>query len=93
MGWSCRADASRAMERLEAACRRSTGSQNVFLAGGRQFFWEIDREEYDDGRITGQWFVFVGKNACEEMGRWTIDPNGTEMIGGHKWMRDRVAES
>ena len=93
MGWSCRADASRAMDLLELACRQFEGSSNVFHVGYSRFSWEIDCKEHEDGRITGEWFALIGDRHCEPRGQFTIVPDGSELIGGHKWMRDAVSGS
>ena len=93
MGWSCRAEASRAMERLELACRPFEASSNVFHVGDSRFFREIDREEYEDGRVTGEWFAMIGDRHCEPRGRFTIVADGSELVGGHKWIRDAVSVS
>jgi hypothetical protein len=86
MGWSCTKAASDAMERLTAQCVRATGSQNRFPSGVTLGFWEIDRVEYDDGRITGEWYEEVDFKYCVERGKFTISPGGV-MSGGHPWMR------
>jgi hypothetical protein len=91
MGWSCRADAHAAMRRVDDACHRLTGTNNTFLAEGRKWFYEIDREEYEDGRITGVYLLFEGENLASRIGTFVISPDGRTMSGGHKWMRDAMA--
>lgn len=86
MGWSCTRLAGDAADRLTTECVKATGSQNHFVNGGRSFFWEIDRVEHDDGRITGEWYEEVGSKYCVERGKFTILPKGT-MADGHPWMR------
>jgi hypothetical protein len=87
MGWSCTKAASQAMERLTAQCVRKTGSQNRFpITRTRLGFWEHDLVEYDDGHITGEWFMEVGPDRCCKGGDFIISPGGV-MSGGHPWMR------
>jgi len=56
MGWSCSLGASDSLETIERYCRNgSTGMINVFSKRKTSwYFYEVDKTEYQDGRITGK---------------------------------------
>ena len=76
MGYSCRTDAMRTLERLQAAYQ-AEDSSNVFQVPPslHKYFWEIGQENAD-GRITGRVFQFVGADSVIPAGRFCISPDG-----------------
>ncbi len=74
MGWSCRREASEILKKWEAACRAQTGSQNVFRVGSREYFFEIDETEYNDGAVTGA--------ISETTSTWSDGSVGTAVSAG-----------
>jgi hypothetical protein len=88
VGWSCTTAASRTLGKLTRACVVATGSQNVFRANGERFFWENDREDYDDGRVKGVVYKMVGEG-CVAYAHFEIEPSGL-LAYGHKWMHDAL---
>ena len=79
MGWSCSKEASKAMERISAACRTQTNTQNAYrVIGGVEFFWEASRKEHEDGAITGSIFPMSGGG---RVGTFRIEPDGTMSKG------------
>ena len=76
MGYSCRTDAMRTLERLQAA-HRVGDSNNVFqvLPSAPKYFWEIGRENVD-GRITGRVFRIVEADSAVLVGVFCIAPGG-----------------
>jgi hypothetical protein len=77
MGWSCRADAGATLDKWTAACVAQTGSQNTYTVDGVQYFFEVSRHEYDDGRITGQIFRMEANNMCRKVSSFRINPDGS----------------
>jgi hypothetical protein len=84
MGWSCSAAANRTLETIEAACEASREGKidenvsNVFYADGRRYFYELDRQEHDDGGITGDIIESPGDtDTCRKVGTFRIDGDGT----------------
>jgi hypothetical protein len=82
MGWSCRVEASEVERIWSAACVGSSGSQNVWEAGGRWYMYEISHKEHDDGAITGRISRFEGdprgkdSNMARTAGSFRIEGNG-----------------
>ena len=78
MGYSCRTDAMRTLERLQTA-HRVEDSNNVFQVppSAHKYFWEIGQENAD-GRITGRVFQFVDTDTDTVIpaGRFCISPDG-----------------
>lgn len=76
MGYSCRTDAMRTLDRLQAA-HRVEDSNNVFQVppSSYKYFWEIGRENAD-GRITGRVFWFIDADSAVLAGHFCIDPDG-----------------
>lgn len=89
MGWSCRVEASRTMDRFSDLCFAHSGQTNVWKAGAYFYMWEISRTEHRDGAITGRVFRFAlgfdpqsregGK--CYPKGSVHINPDGTVARG------------
>ena len=77
MGWSCRADAGRTLDAWGRACQESTGSSNTFKVNGETYFFEVSRNEYNDGRITGSVWRFVDGERCVRAGNFHIEGDGT----------------
>lgn len=82
MGWSCRAEASDVMKAWTAACVADTGSANVFVVKGTEYFWELSRTEHYDGAITGTIMKVVEKRAdgvsmAVRSGTFRIEGDGT----------------
>jgi hypothetical protein len=82
MGWSCRKEASETMGRWTAACVAQTGSSNVYLMDGREYFWELSQKEHDDGAITGAIVEVVekrldGSSTAKSAGTFRINPDGS----------------
>ena len=76
MGWSCAKAAAETMDSWVDACVKQTGSQNVFAANGKRYFWEVSNREYRDGAITGTVFAFVGESEARQVGSFRIDGDG-----------------
>ena len=82
MGWSCRKDAARTLDKVSAFCIKSTGNGNTWVRvlpnGAERFFYETSRREYEDGRICGQVFRIIGNPAtsCRRVGSFRIEGNG-----------------
>lgn len=77
MGWSCRADAARTLERWEKACRESTGSSNTWVEDNAVFFYELDNVEHDDGAITGEIWRGTSPGRAVPAGKFRIEGDGT----------------
>jgi hypothetical protein len=76
MGWSCRREASETMQKWTAACVAQAGSQNVYEANGKRYFWEVSRVEHEDGAVTGTILVMCSRNMARPVGRFRIEPDG-----------------
>ena len=78
MGWSCRADAAKTMDKWTTACQTQTGKSNVFKAkDGSEYFWETSATEHADGAITGSVYKFLTDSKCVKSSTFRIEPNGT----------------
>lgn len=87
MGWSCRADAAKTMDRITLACVGRTNSQNTWRDDkGNQWFWEISRREHDDGAITGGIFRMLPNNFASACGSFRIEGSG-EVSRGPVWFK------
>ena len=78
MGWSCRTDAMKTMDRWIEKCVAQTGSQNVFNSDGTKYFWENSCRELADGGIGGKVFCMTE----DSQGVGTASLIGTFRIGG-----------
>lgn len=76
MGWSCRADAARTADKWSEACRKSTGSSNVWTENGKRYFYETSNTEHRDGAITGTIWRFIGNEHAVRAGSFRINPDG-----------------
>lgn len=91
MGWSCRADASRTMDKVTAACVKQTDMQNTFEVGGSKYFYDISRTEHNDGAITGTVFKFLPDGEhCRKSGSFRIEGDGT-FSRGPAWMKQAAS--
>ncbi len=97
MGWSCRADAARTMERWDKACRESTGMSNVWKDGDDEFMYELSSKEHDDGAITGTIEKRVAGPASnpdglyyKRAGTFRINGDGT-IARAPAWLKDAGA--
>lgn len=87
MGWSCRTDAANTLDKIEKACRLSTGSQNCIKQGEDEFFFDVSRTEHNDGAITGSVFKFTpSKTHCRKAGSFRIEGDGT-VTRAPAWMK------
>jgi hypothetical protein len=79
MGWSCRADAAKVMDKMTQYCIEQTDSQNRYKdAKGNEYFWELSRTEHDDGAITGTiWKLINGGTHCKRSGSFRIEGDGS----------------
>jgi len=86
MGWSCRIETSKTIERLQDACVASTGSSNtVELPGGRRYFFELSNREYADGHATGRVFRTINDTQALPRERFSISPEGK--VKGPAWLQ------
>ena len=81
MGWSCRAEVSDVLHAWSDACVRNCRSQNSFKVGSATFFFDTDREEYDNGAATGNIFEMLPSNTCRVVGTFSISPDGLVTFG------------
>ena len=67
------------------------GNERVLRArlSDARFFWEHDRTEYGDGRVTGVVYRMAGEG-CVAYAHFEIEPSG-HLAYGHKWMHDALA--
>lgn len=76
MGWSCSDAAGKTMDRWVAKCRKETKQSNVFEVNRVRYFWEEDREEFEDGSIKGEVFMQLNADRCRSAGRFHIGGDG-----------------
>lgn len=91
MGWSCRKEVGDTLDKLQAACVRSTGMSNVWNVMGTRYMFELDSREYSDGRATGDVMKFCPapmENYAVKVGRFTIRANGSLSKRTHGAMID-----
>jgi len=93
MGWSCTDKAMKTMDVVSTLFSSDEGS-NVFESGGKRYFYDTDGVEHDDGRITGEVYVFVGNGLSKARlaGRFEIAADGVirEFHGLTEEMRQLV---
>lgn len=92
MGWSCRADASRVLEQMTAACVTSTGMSNTYEVKGQRYFFEVSRTEHHDGAITGAVMKMSpadaqGRCFCTRAGSFRINGDGS-IARAPKFLKD-----
>lgn len=79
MGWSCRADAAKTLDKFTAACVQSTGNSNGFEADGERYFFEVDDFEHEapyDGAISGEIYRHINDTQCVKAGSFFIEGDG-----------------
>lgn len=76
MGWSCARRAAYRLDAITNACVKETGSQNVYLDGGRRFMWETSRREHVDGAITGTIYALDDNGYIQKRSSFRIDGDG-----------------
>jgi len=80
MGWSCTQEVSETLQRISDSMYAQSGSQNVWVVGGREFFFEISRREYANGQATGSVYeMYTDPTGCRRahrIGTLAIGPNG-----------------
>lgn len=74
MGWSCRADAMKAFQKIEKALCLGK-SQNEYRLNGTTYMIETSRVEHDDGAITGSLFNLTAWTG-RPCGSFRISPDG-----------------
>jgi hypothetical protein len=75
MGWSLSAAAGRTLEQWTAVCAEHTGTSNTFVYKGREYFFEIDRDEYETGAVTGKVYAMRAPG-CSGIGSFKIEGSG-----------------
>ena len=74
MGFSFTAKAGDSLRVLEDFCYKQTGATNTFInSRGKKLFFEIDRIDHVDGKITGDLIDF---NTCDLIKKFEISNNG-----------------
>lgn len=81
VGYSCTAAANRTLDAISEACYQQTKAANVYRHNGKDYFWEVGRENAD-GAITGTIYQYSGprtnpKTTVTKAGSFRINPNGT----------------
>lgn len=80
MGWSCARAAAETLDKCSEACRKSSGSSNVWKDGDSKYFYEPSRTEHHDGAITGAVYLFLDDKPdggkCRKVGSFKIDGGG-----------------
>ncbi len=77
MGWSCSALADETLKLWTQHCVKTTGSSNTFRVGADEYFFDVSRREYDDGRICGNVFRMLGDGMCRHARTFRINGDGT----------------
>lgn len=91
MGWSCAHNAGIALDKMMAACVKSTGMSNCWKDKGYTFYFEASRKEHMDGSVTGTVSRFCNTEMTRsiQVGYFKIDPSG-KMVRGPKFLKDVV---
>lgn len=87
MGWSCRADAGRVLDKMTQACVASTGMQNTYKVNDVSYFYEVSRTEHEDGAITGSIYRMLAGNMAQKAGSFRIEGDGT-VTRAPKFLKD-----
>ncbi len=92
MGWSCRADAAKTLDKVTAHCVKTTGTSNTWKGkdGLRYFYEGVQDVEHRDGAITGEIFQMVGDDSARQVATFRIEGNGSLSKAPQVW-RDAVA--
>ncbi len=81
MGWSCSAVADETLKLWTKHCVSTHGSQNTYRVNGVEYFFDVSRREYDDGRICGTVYRMesdgAGRGFCRKVSTFRINGDGT----------------